>query len=279
MEADTKAAAFFDLDRTLISGSSLVAFGLSAWRTGLVPTRDVLQDLGNSIVYRLQGAGDERTEAVKNRVLAAIKGQRQEDLKALGRDVIPKLLKEVRLESQGLVDLHHDSGRDTYIISASPVEIVESLAEAMGMTGGIGTLAEVKHGVYTGGLAAPFCYGQGKAEAISKLAVHKDYDLRLCYAYTDSAGDLPMLDLVGHPVAVNPDRPLQQLAYVRGWPIVEFSRRRKLVIKRTTALAATAGAAAAAYVVGRRQGMVAGKAAALAESRVRALLEVGKRLA
>lgn len=248
------AAAFFDLDRTLIGGSSMFTFGMVAWRRGLVPTRDLLSDARNALAFRFTGASDEKTAAVRDRILGAIAGRTVAELRALGDEIIPRLLEEVRLESRGLIDLHHDAGRDTYIVSASPVEIVDDLASAMGMTGGIGTVAEVVDGAYTGELAEPFCYGQGKAVAITRLAAEKGYDLRLSYAYSDSAGDLPMLEEVGHPVAVNPDRALQSLAYHRGWPIVVFSRKAKQVIKLTTAIIGSAGLATSTYFLGRRRG-------------------------
>jgi HAD superfamily hydrolase (TIGR01490 family) len=204
--------------------------------------------------FRLAGASDAKTEAVKNRVLEAIAGVPVETLRDLGEQIIPRLLGDVRREARGLIDLHQDAGRDTYIVSASPVEIVADFADAMGMTGGIGTVSEVVEGIYTGRLAEPFCYGDGKAQAIQKVAAEQGYDLGLSYAYTDSAGDLPMLEVVGHPVAVNPDRALETVAFHRGWPIVEFSRARKKVVKRTTALTGAVAAAAATYAIGRRHG-------------------------
>lgn len=232
----------------------MFTFGMVAWRRGLVPTRDLLNDARNALTFRFTGASDERTAAVRDRILSAIAGRTVAEFRALGEEIIPRLLEDVRLESRGLIDLHHDAGRATYIVSASPVEIVEDLAAAMGMTGGIGTVAEVIDGVYTGKLAEPFCYGQGKAAAITKLAAEKGYDLRLSYAYSDSAGDLPMLEEVGHPVAVNADRALQSLAYHRGWPVVVFSRKAKQAIKLTTAIIGSAGLATSTYFLGRRRG-------------------------
>ncbi|MEA3511054.1 MAG: HAD-IB family hydrolase, partial [Actinomycetota bacterium] len=154
------------------------------------------------------------------------------------------------------------------IVSASPIEIVDDFAAAIGLTGGIGTVAATENGVYNGELAEPFCYGEGKAIAIRKLVEEKGYDLRLSYAYTDSAGDLPMLEIVGHPVAVNPDRALETIAYHRGWAIVEFSRSRKKVVKRTTAAVGAAGIASAAFAVG----LSAGRRSAARQSLVRRVL-------
>ena len=251
---DTRAAAFFDLDRTIIAGSSVFVFGWVAYRDGMVPTMQLVKDATNAITFKLSGASDDKTDAVKNRILEAIEGVPVATLTALADEIIPRLLNDVRREARGLIDLHTAAGRDTYIVSASPVEIVARFAEEMEMTGGLGTVAEVTDGIYTGELAQPFCYGEGKAIAIQRIAEEQGYDLSKSYAYTDSAGDLPMLDAVGHPVAVNPDRALETLAYHRGWPIVEFSRTRKKVVKRTTAAAGAVGLAGVTYALGISQG-------------------------
>lgn len=247
-----RAAAFFDLDRTLISGSSVYAFGYVAWRAKMVPTRDLVSDARKAIAFRFMGSTDDKATGVRDRILDAITGRTVDELAALGADIIPRLLDDVRNESQGFIDLHKEAGRDTYMVTASPIEIVAGLAERMGLTGAIATVAETVDGVYTGRLSEPFCYGPGKAEAIEKLAATAGYDLALCYSYSDSASDLPMLELVGHPVAVNPDRALEAVARARGWPIVEFSRTAKKVIGRTTAAVGAGGLATATYFLGRR---------------------------
>lgn len=251
---EPKSAAFFDLDRTIIGGSSVFTFGWVAYRRGLVPTGQLMKDAGNAVTFKLQGAGDDKTEAVKARILEAIEGVEVSTLTDLADEIIPRLLDDVRREARGLIDLHTDAGRDTYIVSASPVEIVGRFAEAVEMTGGLGTVAEIRDGVYTGELAQPFCYGEGKAIAMRRVAQEQGYDLSRSYAYTDSIGDLPMLEAVGYPVAVNPDAALESVAHHRGWPIVEFSRRRKKVVKRTTAGSVSALAVIAAYFLGRSHG-------------------------
>ena len=220
----------------------------------MVPTAQLLKDAGSALIFKFSGASDDRTEAVKARILKAIEGVPVDTFTGLADDVIPKLLDGVRREARGLIDLHTDAGRSTYIVSASPVEIVGKFADAMEMTGGIGTVSEIADGVYTGELAAAFCYGEGKAEAIAAVAEAEGYDLSHSYAYTDSAGDLPMLEIVGHPVAVNPDKALEAIAYHRGWPIVEFSRTRKRVVKRTTAATGAVVLGGATYALGRRHG-------------------------
>lgn len=253
---DGRAAAFFDLDRTLISGSSAVDFGIVAWRNNLIPSRVLMRDAGGALAFRLAGASDEKSVATRDRMLTAVAGMRQEDLLALNEEIIPRVLAKVRPESKGLIDMHHEAGRDCYIISASPVELVEPLASALGMEGGIGTRPATEDGVYTGELDGPFCYGDGKRVIIERLADSREYDLRLSYGYSDSVSDLPMLELVGHPVAVNPDGPLEAVAHQRGWPVVVFSRKRKRVVAATSAGLGASGLAAGAYLLGRRHGRV-----------------------
>ncbi len=152
--------------------------------------------------------------------------------------------------------MHAEAGRARYIVSASPQELISRLAVELGLEGGIGTRSEIVDGRYTGELDGPFVYGVGKAGADEKLAKERGYDLRLSYAYSDSSSDLPLLELVGHPVAVNPDRALEAIAHQRGWPTVEFSRTAKRVVKTTTAVTGAAGVAVAGYLLGRRHGRV-----------------------
>ncbi len=257
MTSDRRSAAFFDLDRTLISGSSLYTFGHAAWRNGMVSTGQLLSDLKNAVAFRFTGSTDDSAARVRDRVLDAITGATVEELTRLGDQVIPRLVDDVRREAQGFLELHREAGRDTYMVTASPIEIVQPLADELDMTGAIATVAEIVDGVYSGELSEPFCYGPGKAEGIAKLAAEQDYDLALCYSYSDSVSDLPMLELVGHPVAVNPDRELERIARARSWPIVEFSRTAKRVIGTTTASAGAVGLAVGTYLIGRRHGRMA----------------------
>jgi HAD superfamily hydrolase (TIGR01490 family) len=259
--ADANAAAFFDLDRTLISGSSAFYFGVVAWRNQLIATGDLVRDGLKAASFKLFGATDERSESVRDRILQAVEGANQADLIALNEEIVPRILDRIRPESRGLIDMHHEAGRDCWIVSASPIEMVEPLATALGMEGAIATTSEVVDGRYTGRLDGPFVYGEGKAEAIAKLAGERGYDLRLCYSYSDSASDLPMMEMVGHPVAVNPDGPLENVANQRGWPIVIFSRRTKQVVKTTTAVGSAIGLAGATYALGRRHGRIHAEAA------------------
>jgi HAD superfamily hydrolase (TIGR01490 family) len=252
----TRGAAFFDLDRTLIAGASPAVLAVAAWRAGLLEGKHLARDASKALAFRLFGASDETSTKSRDRVLEMTTGARQEEMMALNEDVIPQLLDSIRPESHSLIDMHHEAGRETWIVSASPQEVVGALANALGMTGGIGTQGEVVDGAYTGRLDGPFVYGEGKVTKIEAIAQERDYDMRLCYAYTDSVSDLPMLELVGHPVAVNPDSALESVAHQRGWPIVIFSRRTKRAIKVTTAVTGAAGLATATYLTGRRHGRI-----------------------
>ena len=259
--SDAPAAAFFDLDRTLISGSSAFSFAVAAWRGKLISTSDLLRDGARALSFKLFGATDEASASVRDRILQAVEGIDQDELIGLNEQILPRIIDRVRPESHGLVVMHHEAGRDCWIVSASPVEMVDPLAKALGMEGGIGTRSEVVDGRYTGRLDGPFVYGEGKAAAIGKIAADQGYDLRLSYAYSDSASDLPMMEMVGHPVAVNPDHPLETIAHQRGWPMVVFARRTKQVVRSTTAIGCAAGLASATYALGRRHGRIATEAA------------------
>jgi phosphoserine phosphatase len=147
------AAAFFDLDRTLISGSSAFDFGIAAWRNDMIPTGEVLSDALNALTFKLVGATDERSEAVRDRILHAVEGAAQDDLLALNEEIIPRILEKVRPESRGLIEMHHEAGRETWIVSASPIELVAPLAKALGMPGGIGTTSAVDDGHVIGARA------------------------------------------------------------------------------------------------------------------------------
>lgn len=245
------SAAFFDLDRTLIAGSSAFALATAARKMKMMPTHELLRDAVTAATFKFRGDHDSgAADRARDRVLGFIRGQRQDDLAALNESVLPALLGKIRPEARRLVDMHRHAGRATYIVSAAPQEIVEPLAASLGMSGAIGTPGEVVDGVYTGELDGPFCYGQGKVEAILELARWEGFDLAQCYAYSDSASDLPMLSAVGHPVAVNPDGRLDRHARDHGWPVVVFSQRTKRVIRRTVAGTVSAAVAAGTFVAG-----------------------------
>lgn len=246
------AAAFFDLDRTLISGASAFPFAMEAWRAGLVSNREIARWTVAALAFLITGdKGGDTSENTRSEFLSKVAGVSVEQLDAIGRDMLPNLVNDIRPESKKLLQMHHDAGRETWIVSASPQGIVEPLANALGMDGAIGTRGKIVDGHYTDELDGPFVYGEGKAEAIRTLAAERGYDLALSYAYSDSISDLPMLEAVGHPVAVNPDGELERIAYDRGWPIVIFARRTKRAIALGSAGALASGGMVAAYLLGR----------------------------
>jgi HAD superfamily hydrolase (TIGR01490 family) len=247
-------AAFFDLDRTLISGASVFPFAIEAWREGLASNREMAAWAMDALVFKLAGESPERNEEARSAMLSRIAGVSVETLDGIAKAILPGLEARVRPESRALVEMHREAGRDTWIASASAERIVAQLARVLGMTGGIGTRAAVVEGHYTSDLDGPFVHGPGKAEAVQAIVDSRGYDIRNCYAYSDSISDLPLLELVGHPVAVNPDSALEAIARERGWPIVVFSRRTKLAVRWSLAGVAAAGLAVGTYSLGRRHG-------------------------
>lgn len=249
-----RGAAFFDLDRTLIAGSSAFVFGRAARAAGYVPLREFIGHGYQAIKFRLTGASDATTDGIRDQMLSAVGGLHQGDLLALNEVVLPELLGLIRPEARAVLEHHHRAGRDTYIVSASPIEIVEPLARALDMTGGIGTRSEVVDGMYTGRLDGPFCYGEGKVIAMKELAAERGIDLSQSWSYSDSASDIPMMEAVGHAVAVNPDPKMAKIARERGWPVVIFSQKTKTVVRRSTAATVSALFGAILYSLGVSRG-------------------------
>lgn len=250
----TKSAAFFDLDRTLISGTSAIPIIIAAYKEGFVSFREIVGDATSAIMFRFLGATDEQSENAREEFLERTAGASKAEIMALVGDALPAIMDRVRPESLTLLDMHADAGRERWVISASPIEIVQGLADALGIEGALGTVGEVVDGKFTGKLEGEFMYGPAKAHAIEKLAAERGFELGQCYAYSDSVSDLPMLELVGHPVAVNPDAALEQVARQRGWPIVEFARQAKQIAARTSLSVGGIALASGAYVLGRRHG-------------------------
>lgn len=217
-------AAFFDLDGTLIPGSANIPLAKAAFRRGFVSTTDLAKDLRNGLSFLLKGATDERSEQVRDRILRAVQGHPAADVEALGDFFIAGLVDSITPAMRTVLQTHADSGHERVVISASPTEIVSRLAHEAGLEHGIGTTARRDaDGVYTGDLEGPFCYKLGKVEIMQRMAAERGYDLADCYAYSDCASDLPMLEAVGHPVVVNPEPELREIAAERGWPVVETS--------------------------------------------------------
>ena len=221
------AAAFFDLDRTLIRGSANFPLAVAAFRAGYVPPRQLVADAVAAVRFVLRGASDEGSAQLRERILAAVAGHPAQDIIALGDRFLPALTASVLPEAAALLAEHAAAGDDRLVVSASPIEIVGRLAELLGLEGACGTRSEIdEQGRYTGRLAGPFCYREGKVTEVQRLAEERGYDLDRCTAYSDSISDLPFLEAVGTAVAVNPDGELRRHAVRHGWRVVEVSKRR-----------------------------------------------------
>ncbi len=216
------AGAFFDLDKTIIAKSSTLAFRRHMYKAGLLNRRTLLRMAVAQFFFVLLGADHSQMERVREALMALIKGWDSRQL----REIVAETLEDVvaplvYADALFLIDEHHREGRQVIIVSSSPVEIVEPLARYLGVDDVIATRAAVdEYGLYTGELEY-YAYGPTKAEALHALEAD-GLDLAASYAYSDSHTDLPLLEAVGHPVAVNPDRDLRKLAEERGWPIREF---------------------------------------------------------
>jgi HAD superfamily hydrolase (TIGR01490 family) len=220
---EPRGAAFFDLDKTLIEGSSALHFARAAYKAGMLSRRQLASDAWANIRFRLKGSTDEGTEELKQRILDAIAGWRVTDLARMGVDVLAGILPLVYRPVLDEAYAHQDAGRPVYIVTAASQELAEVLAHVLVFDGGIGMRSEVRDGVYTGRSAGPFTYREGKAEAIRELAESEGLDLSESYAYSDSESDLPMMRAVGARRAAAGrrrrrvrDRPLAPAAAARG---------------------------------------------------------------
>lgn len=235
-------AAFFDLDKTLMQGSSAFQFGRAAYRAGLLGRRQLLADAIANVQFRLRGATDADSLALRERIAMSLEGKRVVELERLGADVLAGILPRVYPQMLALAHEHQDQGRRAYIVTAASQELADILARVMALDGAVGSgISEVVDGVYTGRPTGVFVYRGGKAQAIEELAAREGIDLAASYAYSDSESDLPMLEAVGHPVAVNPDVALARIARERGWDVLRFDRLGRR-LKAVAALGAAAGA-------------------------------------
>jgi HAD superfamily hydrolase (TIGR01490 family) len=215
-------AAFFDLDKTVIARASMVAFGRPFTRAGLLSRRVLLRALWGQLVYMWLGASEKKLIKTRDAALKLTRGWEQAKVRAIVREAIDEVIEPIVFEEAlELIRQHRADGRLVAIVSASPIEVVEPLSEHLGADLAIGTEAKVENGRYSGELVR-YAYGPEKAVAIRELAEERGIDLAASYAYSDSVTDLPMMELVGHPVAVNPDRPLLRIAREREWEVVRF---------------------------------------------------------
>jgi HAD superfamily hydrolase (TIGR01490 family) len=252
----SRAAAFFDLDKTLMAGSSGMQFARVAASQGIVGRRQLASWGVEHLRYRLRGTTDERTADVLKVARDLIRGVPARTIERMGPEVMAAILPRVYPQMLEEVYAHQDAGRQTFIVSAAGNDVVETLAAVLGMEGGIGTRYEVDaDGNFSGRLDGPFVYGPGKVEAMRAFAARHEIELAESYAYSDSLSDLPMLRAVGHPVAVNPDPPLAEIARAEGWQTMRFERLgRRLAAVGLTVLATAAGLGASRAVRRRNHG-------------------------
>lgn len=249
-------AAFFDLDKTVIAKASMVAFGRTLYREGFISRSLLARALWGQLVYMHLGASDEKLGRMRDSVLALTKGWDQARIRAIVEDALTTVVEPIiYAEALDLIEWHRAEGRLVVIVSASPEEIVVPLGRFLRVDGVIATRADVdREGRYTG-TTDFYCYGPNKVIAMEGMAVERDIDLAGSFAYSDSASDIPMLEAVGHAVAVNPDRELARAAAEKGWEVRAFTRPVRLRDRvqlpppaPTAAGAAAAGLAAAGFV-------------------------------
>ncbi|HUL27306.1 MAG TPA: HAD family hydrolase [Streptosporangiaceae bacterium] len=216
-------AAFFDLDKTIISRSSTLAFGPSFYQHGLISRADVVRGALAQLAFRLSGASHQRMERIRDQVSQVCRGWPADRVAEIVTRNLPELiLPHVYAEAQALLAEHRTAGQDVIIVSTSGQEVVAPIGALLGVSSVIATRMEVADGRYTGQVEF-YAYGEAKAEQVRALAAERGYSLPHCYAYSDSVTDLPMLEAVGNPRAVNPDRALRRIARQRGWPVLIFS--------------------------------------------------------
>jgi HAD superfamily hydrolase (TIGR01490 family) len=251
-------AAFFDLDKTLLPGASLFPLAREMYRQDYLRIHHLARLAADQITYRAVGAEAEgRMKRAREISLEAIRGRTPEEMADLARAVAQEeLVPRLYPQAVELLNRHKRAGRNVFICSSSPEGYLYFLAHELGIDGVVGTRAEVRDGVFTGALDGPMCHREEKARRVQEVAAHRGIDLSRSFAYSDSINDLPLFELVGEPVAMNPDRKLASLARRRGWQILDFrvARRRTLVASAAGAGAAAVGAAgyAVGYAFGRR---------------------------
>ncbi|MFI1799301.1 HAD family hydrolase [Streptomyces sp. NPDC020379] len=219
-----RTAAFFDLDKTVIAKSSTLTFSKSFYQGGLINRRAVLRTAYAQFVFLAGGADHDQMERMREYLSALCRGWNVQQVRELVAETLHELIDPIIYdEAASLIEAHHTAGRDVVIVSTSGAEVVEPIGELLGADRVVATRMVVEDGVFTGEVEY-YAYGPTKAEAIRELAESEGYDLARCYAYSDSVTDIPMLESVGHPHAVNPDRALRREAAARDWPVLSFNR-------------------------------------------------------
>jgi HAD superfamily hydrolase (TIGR01490 family) len=226
---DLERAAFFDVDNTIMQGASMFHLARGLYRRRFFTGRDILGAAWKQAYFRFVGV--ERPEHVaetRASALAFITGHRVSEIEELSEEIFDEAMAHrIWPGTRALAQLHLDQGQRVWLVTAAPIEIARIIARRLGLTGALGTVSEHVDGVYTGRLVGELMHGPAKAEAVAALAAREGLDLRRCSAYSDSFNDLPMLNLVGDPVVVNPDRRLREHARAHGWRIRDYRTGRR----------------------------------------------------
>jgi len=256
-EPDPTAGAFFDVDNTLMRGASIYHFARGLAARKMFGARDLARMTWGQLYFRLRGAeNSDHIDAARQAALAFVAGHSVEDIVSLGEEIYDdNMAARIWEGTRELTQRHLRAGQRVWLVTATPVELASILSRRLGLTGALGTVAETVDGVYTGRLVGGLLHGEAKAAAIRALAVREGLDLARCSAYSDSVNDMPMLTLVGHPHAVNPDLGLRAEARNRGWPVHDFRSGRKatmIALPVAAGAGAVAGGVAAGFALHRR---------------------------
>ena len=255
---DPGAAAFFDVDNTLMRGASIYHFARGLAARKMFGPGDLVRLAWGQLAFRLRGAeNSDHIDAAREAALAFVAGHRVADIVALGEEIYDDTMADRIWEgARELTQQHLQAGQRVWLVTATPVELANILARRLGLTGALGTVAETAGGVYTGRLVGGLLHGQAKAAAITALAEREGLDLSRSSAYSDSANDLPMLELVGHPSVVNPDADLLREARSKNWPVHDFRSGRRatlMALPLAAGAGAVAGGMAAGFALRRRR--------------------------
>jgi HAD superfamily hydrolase (TIGR01490 family) len=252
-----RPAAFFDLDKTLMAGSSGIFFARAAYETGMITRTRLARDAYENLRFRLRGSTDDRADDVRKRVGEMIAGVAVRDLQRLSPRVLAGVLPRLYPQMLERAYAHQDAGVPVYILTAASQEMADLLAHVLAFDGGLGSRSEIVDGHYTGRPAGPFNYREGKVLSMRELAEREGIDLDASFAYSDSESDLPMLRAVGQPVVVNPDAELRRIAAREGWEVLRLDR----LGQRLKVIAALGAVAALGGLGGRARGHVAARSA------------------
>lgn len=254
---DPAAAAFFDVDNTIMRGASIFYLARGLYRRKFFDTKDILRFAWGQFRFLLGAENQEHMDDARAAALGFIAGQRVDDLTRLGEEIFDEIMaNKIWPGTRALAQIHLDQGQRVWVVTAAPVEVATIIARRLGLTGALGTVAEQVDGVYTGRLVGDLLHGPAKAEAVKALAAREGLDLSRCSAYSDSANDIPLLELVGQPCAINPDHQLRTYAKQRGWRIRDYrGRQRAATLTAAGAVGGAAGGITAWLLLRRRLGL------------------------